>query len=412
MRPAREAAVGKISPAKASPVLPDKPSIAVLPFTNMSGDPEQEYFSDGITEDIITELSRFHSLFVIARNSSFTFKGRAVDIKQVGRELGVHYVAEGSVRRSNNRVRVTAQLVDAHSGAHLWAERFDRELADVFEVQDEVTRHIVTGIAPLLASEFLQLAKRKRPEDMQAYDLYLKAKALIDHAQSTEDLREGRELCNRAIALDPSFARAHAYKAFSYTVEMWTMDVDDVTEWRKRALPCAEQAVALDAMDGVSHRALAEVAFLLRQYDRSLSHMTRAVALNPNDADVLVMSSWIHAAQGDLQLGLRHMEMALERNPSNPPWYHWVRGGLLYLAEQYEDALAALTLYGQPNADVHGWRAATLVQLGRIDEARTEMRALLSLRPKLTARKLGNDLDYQPNVKSFIDALRQAGLPE
>jgi len=165
-------------------------------------------------------------------------------------------------------------------------------------------------------------------------------------------------------------------------------------------------------MDGVSHRALAEVAFLLRQYDRSLSHITRAVALNPNDADVLVMSSWIYAAQGELKLGLQHMEMALERNPCNPPWYHWVSGGVLYLAEKYEDALADLTLYGQPNADVHGWRAATLVQLGRIDEARTEMRALVSLRPNLTARKLERDLDYQPNVKSFIDALRQAGLPE
>ena len=188
----------------------------------MSGDPEQEFFSGGITEDIITELSRFHSLFVIAHNSSFTYKGRAVDIKQVGRELGVHYVAEGSVRRSSNRVRVTAQLVDARSGAHLWAESFDRELVDIFAVQDEVTRHIVTSIAPLLASESLQLAKRKRSEDMQAYDLYLKAKALIDHAQSTEDLREGRELCNRAIALDTSFVRAHAYKAFS----VYGRDVD------------------------------------------------------------------------------------------------------------------------------------------------------------------------------------------
>jgi adenylate cyclase len=294
----------------------------------------------------------------------------------------------------------------------LWAERFDRELADIFAVQDEVTRHIVTSIAPLLASEALQLAKRKRPEDMQAYDLYLKAKALIDHAQSTEDLREGRKLCNRAIALDPSFARAHAYKAFSYTIEMWTMDVDDLTEWRKQALPCAEQAVALDAMDGVSHWALAEATFLLSQYDRSLSHITRAVALNPNDADVLVMSSWIHAARGNLQLGLQHMEMAVERNPSNPPWYHWIRGALLSMSGRYDDALAAFTLYGQPNADLHRWRTVTLVQLGRIDEARTEMQAFVSLRPKMTSRAAQKYLAYLPNVENYIDALRQAGLPE
>ena len=203
----------------------DMPSIAVLPFTNMSGDPEQEYFSDGITEDIITELSRFRSLFVIARNSSFTYKGRAANIVEIGRTLGVRYVAEGSVRRAGNRVRVTAQLVDTRTGSHLWAERFDRDLEDVFAVQDEVTRSIVTNIAPVLAAESLQTAKRKPPEDMQAYDYLLKARALVDMALTTADLSDARELCDRAIGIDPSYARAYACKAFSYIVAIMNLGV-------------------------------------------------------------------------------------------------------------------------------------------------------------------------------------------
>jgi adenylate cyclase len=176
----------------------DMPSIAVLPFTNMSGDPEQEYFSDGITEDIITELSKFRSLFVIARNSSFTYKGRAADVIEICRALGVRYIAEGSVRRAGNRVRVTAQLVDARSGNHLWADRFDRELKDIFAVQDEVTRSIVMSMAPVLISESLQLAKRKPPDDMRAYDYYLKAMSLVEMGYTAEDLSLACDLCDRA----------------------------------------------------------------------------------------------------------------------------------------------------------------------------------------------------------------------
>jgi TolB-like protein/class 3 adenylate cyclase/tetratricopeptide (TPR) repeat protein len=411
VRPARGAA-GKVPPAMVPPVVHAKPSIAVLPFTNMSGDPEQEYFSDGITEDIITELSRFHSLFVVARNSSFVYKGRATDAVDVGRRLNVQYVTEGSVRRAQDRVRVTAQLIDARTGTHLWAERFDRQLEDVFAVQDEVTRKIVTSIAPVLAGESLRLAKRKPPEDMQAYDYYLKAKPLVDNPLTDMDLKEAREFCGRAIRLDPLYARAHACKALSFMVGILIIEAEDVAEWRGQALLCAEEALALDPNDSVSHWAMGEATFMVRQYNRSLGHFARAISLNPNDADMLAISAFVHSACGDSELGLRHMEMALERNPSSPTWYNWTRAGSLYMAGRYDEAAAALELFGRPNPGVLRWRAAILVKLGRIDDARAAMQALLALKPDLTVRKALAFFDYLPSHRDYVDCLRRAGLPE
>jgi TolB-like protein/Flp pilus assembly protein TadD len=390
----------------------DKPSIAVLPFTNMSGDSEQEYFSDGITEDIITELSRFRSLFVIARNSSFVYKGRAADVVEVGKALGVRYVAEGSVRRAGNRVRITAQLVDTQNGIHLWAERFDRELQDIFEVQDEVTRSIVTSIAPVLQAEMLRMAKRKPPEDMQAYDYFLRAKTLIDEFHSIDDLREGRQLCNQAIRIDPSFARAHAYRSISYTVGVMTMEADDLREWRHQALLSAEKSLALDGGDAWSHWAMAEATFLNRQFDRCRTHMTRALTLNPNDADVLSIFGFVRAALGDFDEALRYLDMAIARNPSVPAWYNWAKGAVLYLAGRYEEAFKSFEAFGQPNASIHRWRSATLVKLGRIEEARAEMNALLADRPKLSIAHAREVFNYLPNSDDFVETLRKAGLPE
>jgi len=388
-----------------------KPSIAVLPFTNMSGDPEQEYFSDGITEDIITELSRFHSLFVIARNSSFVYKGRAANLVEVGRSLGVRYIAEGSVRRAGNRVRVTAQLIDTQTGSHMWAERFDRQLEDIFAVQDEVTRRIVTSIAPLIAIESLQLAKRKPPEDMQAYDYYLKAKALVDMGRSEADVTEGRALCDQAIRIDASLGRAHALKAFSYIIGAIILEAGELRERRKLAMQCAEQAVALGPTDSVCHSAVAEAAFWVGQYDRSCSHIARAVSLNPNDADVLILSSYIQAACGDLKLAEAQMEMALERNPSHPRWYDWIRGATLSQFGRYDEAIAALDLYGEPNADVLRLRAVTLVKLGRMEEARAAVQGLLAIRPDFNVGEARSIWDCWPDIETQLAALQQAGLP-
>jgi adenylate cyclase len=392
--------------------LRDKPSIAVLPFTNMSGDPEQEYFSDGITEDIITELSRFRFLFVIARNTSFTFKGRAVDVGNVGRELGVRYVVEGSVRRAGNRVRVTAQLIDAQDGHHIWAERYDRDLADVFAVQDEITRHIVVNVAPRLMSQDLQHARRKPPADMRAYDYYLKAKPIIDLPTELEDLLQARAYCDAAMAIDPAFARAYSYKALSYTIGAAMLETDDIAVHMRSALQCAERAVALDDNDSVSHWALAEAALRNRQNERALTHMRKSLQLNPNDADALAVSGYINAFIGDAALGLRQLDMALERNPSDPVWYHWMRGIALSSLGRYEEALAELAAVNMKNLSITRWRAYVLVRMGQLEEARSEVSALLAARPDLNASKLSALIDYLPNHQEMIDCLRQAGLPD
>jgi adenylate cyclase len=397
---------------KATASAQDMPSIAVLPFTNMSGDPEQEYFSDGITEDIITELSRYRYLFVIARNSSFTYKGRAANVQEIGRALGVRYVAEGSVRRAGNRVRVTAQLVDAQSGNHLWAERYDRDLADVFAVQDEVTRAIVTNIAPMLVADSLQLATRKPPEDMRAYDYYLKAKALVEMASTAADLAAADELCDRAISIDPTFARAYATKAFSLIVAIMIFEFENAAAKRALALQFAEKSVALSPVDSTCNWAVGESAFQLGQYDRSRTCMARAIALNPNDAELYLISSTIEAACGDREQALRHLALARERSPANPQWHNWVRGITLFLAGKPEEAIAAFAFFGKPNPALLKWRTIALVKLGRLEEARADMRSMLAIKPTLTAAAARTVLDYMPEVDAYVEALRQAGLPE
>jgi adenylate cyclase len=399
--------------AAASPaVSPDMPSIAVLPFANMSGDPEQEYFSDGITEDIITELSRYRYLFVIARNSSFTYKGRAANVQEIGRALGVRYVAEGSVRRAGNKVRVTAQLVDARSGNHLWAERYDRDLADIFAVQDEVTRSIVTNIAPMLVAESLQLAKRKPPEDMRAYDYYLKAKALVEMGATAADLAVADEFADRAIAIDPTFARAYATKAFSLIVGVMIFEFENAAAKRALALQLAEQSVALSPVDSTCLWAVGETSFHLRQYDRSRTSMARAISLNPNDAELYLISSTIEAACGDRELALRYLAMATERSPANPPWHSWIRGITLFLVGKPEEAIAAFEFFGRPNPAMLKWRMIALVKLGRLEAARADMRSLLAIKPTLNVAAARTVLDYLPDHDAYLAAMRQAGLPD
>jgi adenylate cyclase len=395
-----------------SPAQTAKPSIAVLPFTNMSGDSSQEYFSDGITEDIITDLSRFRFLFVIARNSSFAYKGQTLDVQEIGRNLGVGYVVEGSIRRAGNRVRVTAQLIDAGTGGHLWAERYDRDLDDIFLVQDEIARRIVTSLVPRIEAEGIDVAKRKPPQDMRAYDYYLRAKALFGWPRDGADLRQARAYCDRALAIDPSYARAHAQKAFSYVLGLVLMDADDVGEWRRQAVACAETAVALDPMDGFCHWSLGEAAFQARDIDRARDQMARAQTINPNDADVLAVSGYISALAGDPEAGLQQMAMALERNPISPSWYHWLRGIILYVLGRFEEALRALKLHSPANPGMLRTRAATLVELGRIDEARADVQTLLAMRPGVTISEVRRYLDFMPDLDRYLDNLRRAGLPE
>jgi TolB-like protein/DNA-binding SARP family transcriptional activator len=390
----------------------EKPSIAVLPFANLSGEIEQEYFSDGIAEDIITELLRFRFLSVIARNSSFAYKGQVLDPREIGRSLGVGYLLEGSVRRSANRVRVTAQLIDAGTGGHLWAERYDRELEDIFSVQEEIARRIVTSLAFRIEAEAIDVARRKPPGDMRAYDYYLRAKWLIDAPHDGADMRQAREYCDRAIEIDPSYARAHAMKAFTFMVGIDLMGEVDVEESRRRALQSAEMAVMLDPMDGVSHWSLAEAAILAEQPDRALDHMARALAINPNDANVLFGSGYIRALAGDPEGGLRQMTAVLEQNPSSLPWYHWLRGFILYIEGRFEEALRAFNLHNPLNPAILSRRAATLVELGRIDEARADIKMLLAMRPGASVREARKFQFFTPGLERYLDNLRRAGLPE
>ena len=276
-----------------TPMVADKPSVAVLPFQNMSGDQEQEYFADGIVEDIITALSRFRQLFVIARNSSFTYKGRAVDVKQVGRELGVRYVLEGSVRKAANRVRITGQLIDVSNGAHLWADRFDGGIEDIFDLQDQVTTSVVGAIAPKLEQAEIARARRKRSDSLDAYDLYLRALPYV-HANSLDEMKLALPLLEQALAIDPDYAIAHAYAAWCRE-QMFTHGGHDADD-RSIALRHARAALARERDDS---SALAIGGFIVAMLDRdfaaALNALDQSLALNGNSALAYGFSAMVRA---------------------------------------------------------------------------------------------------------------------
>jgi TolB-like protein/class 3 adenylate cyclase len=304
------------SVATAQPLaLPDKPSIAVLPFQNMSSDPEQEYFADGTVEDIITALSRYPALFVIARNSSFTYKGQAVDVKRVGRELGVRYVLEGSVRKVRDRVRVTGQLIDASTGAHLWADRFEGGLEDIFDLQDDITLRVVGAIAPKLEHAEIARAMRKPTESLDGYDYYLRAMSNF-HKAGREDITEAIRLFHKAIEFDNSFSSAHGMAAWCYArrkLNGWTDEEPSETltaeRFARRAVECGnEDAVAL-ASSGIA------IGYMFDDFERAASLMDRAQALNPNLAMAFHLSGWIRCFIGQQDLAIEHLERAVRFSP-------------------------------------------------------------------------------------------------
>ena len=392
-----------------------KPSVAVLPFTNMSGDPEQEYFSDGITEDIITELSRFRSLFVIARHSSFTFKGKAVTVQQVGRELGVEYVLEGSVRRAGNRVRITAQLIDARTGAHIWAERLDRDMDDLFVMQDEVTERIVATIADRLEKTEQGRAAGIRPETMRAHDYILRARAII--SETAETNRQSRALYEKALALEPTNMLALTGVAWTYAIDWlsrWGGPADDALE---RAHKLARQALALDSTDYRAHLLLGYVQVLRKQFGEALMHYQQAMALNSNDADGAAHMGALLNALGRYSEALDWFQRAVRLNPLHPAWYLYGIGAAHYGARQYEQALAPLrtAINRFPNfITPRRHLAATYAQMGRLDEARSEVAAIRKLDPSvcLAMYRERNEYDKIEDLEHYLDGLRKAGLPE
>ena len=284
--------------------LPDKPSIAVLPFENMSGDPEQEYLADGLSEDIITGLSRQRWFFVIARNSSFAFKGETVDVRKVARELGVRYVLEGSVRKAASRVRVTAQLIDASKGVHLWADRYDRELANIFELQDEITNKVIDSVGPQIIVAEAARVRRKPPQNIDAWDLVMQALPHMWH-MSTEEQRHAQDLLQQAIALDPEYAHAHALLGWTY-VNMFNLDSrTPIGEFTDQALDAGERAVTLDEQDHWGHLVLGLGHARRRRPETAVTHLSQSVELNPNFALGYAGLGYAFACGGQPERGLR-----------------------------------------------------------------------------------------------------------
>jgi adenylate cyclase len=353
--------------------LPDKPSIAVLPFTNMSGDPEQEYFSDGVTEDIITELSRFRSLFVIARNSSFYYKGQSPKVQQVGGELGVRYVVEGSVRKAGNRVRITAQLVEAKSGNHLWAERYDRDLEDIFAVQDEITETIAAMISGRLQAEDRRRASQTRHTDPTAYDLVLRAQALYFQISRAANA-EARPLLEQAIDLDPGNARAHLLLAAIHHMDCLQGWSHAPQRSLDRALELGQRAIALDDADSLAHAQLGEILVAHQRFPEARRHLEKALVLNPNDVEARA----IYGGCIGGERGLEAVNFAERLDPCSFVWIPWIKGTVLFELKRYDEAIAALSQIDSRIISALGWLAASLAHAGRLEEAKRTLQAFLT----------------------------------
>jgi adenylate cyclase len=401
--------------------LPDKPSIAVLPFKNMSGDPEQDYFADGMVEDIITALSRFKALFVIARNSSFTYKGRAVDVKQVGRELGVRYVLEGSVRKAANRVRITGQLVDTATGAHLWAERFDGGLGDIFGLQDQVTESVVGAIAPAVEKAEIERAKRRPTESLDAYALYLRGMARFYQYGSRQANGEALRLFNSAIELDPDFAAAYGRAASCYLfaktmgwISVTQNEIDEVTRLAKRAVELGkDDAIAL-ADSGYA------LAHVVRDLDAAAGLIDRALVLNSNLAEAWSCGGWVKNWLGEPEQAIERFARAMRLSPLDPRATE-MRAGTAhahFFLGRYGEAAswAAMALQDNPDNQA-GLRidAASNAMAGRPEQAHKAVARLRQVNPALRVSTLKNVLGpylHAEDLSRYEEGLRQAGLPE
>lgn len=413
-----ETASPEVPPAPL-PALPDKPSVAVLAFQNLSGDPEQEYFADGVVEDIITALSHHRWLFVIARNSSFTYKGRAVDVKQIGRELGVRYVLEGSVRKAANRVRITGQLIDAATGAHLWAERFEGTLDDIFELQDRIAADVVGNIAPELERAEIERAKRKPTENLNAYDYYLRGMADLNRG-TREATSAALPLFEKAIQFDPAYASAYGMAAWCYLwrkVNGWM--ADPASEMAEGAR-LARQGVELGRDDAVAlTRCGHALAHLGGDLDAGIALLDRAVMLNPNLAAAWFLGGFLRVWIGEPDNAIAHFERAMRFSPLDPETYRMQAGmaAAHLFARRFDDASAWAE---KAHRDLPSFLmaiavvAASHTLAGRLDEGRQAMARLRALDSTLRVSGLKDWLSIRrpEHLAVFADGLRRAGLPE
>jgi adenylate cyclase len=407
----RVTVVGK---EETAPPLPEKPSIAVLPFANISGDPEQEYFSDGLTEEIITALSKVENMFVIARNSTFAYKGKPVKIQQVGEELGVRYVLEGSVRKAADRVRITAQLIDASTGHHLWAERYDRDLKDIFALQDEITMKVLTALRVTLT-----VGEQARVYDKgtQNLDSFLKVlRGLHYFLRFNEDDNVlARQEFQEALPLDPENPVAQAMLGWTHLMDVWYGSSESPQKSLERASELAQKAIALDETQDYAHSLLGHIYLLMRQYDMAVAEGERAIALNPNGADAHAHLAMTLNFVGKPEEAIMLVKKAIRFNPMPPNWYLTQLGHAYCLAGDNEEAIASLQKVLKRNPDdviAHIMLAASYIMEGREEEARVEAKEVFRIDPKFSLEYYVKTMPYkdQANADLTLDTLRKAGL--
>jgi len=393
--------------------LPDRPSVAVLPFENMSGDAGQEYFGDGITEDLITGLSKLSGLFVIARNSVFAYKGRAVKPAQVSRELGVRYVLEGSVRKAGNRVRITAQLVDAATGYHVWAERYDRDLKDVFALQDEVTQKIVGVLAVKLTAPEKDRLGRAPTRNVEAYDYVLRG--LEYHRRTTKEANaEARKMFARAVELDPEYAMA--YSAMGWThLQAWQLQWSRDPETLQRAFELAQKAIVRDDSLAGPHDLLGQVYLWKKEHERAIAQAERAVALAPNNADSYETLAEVLAWSGRADEAIEDIKQAMRLDPQYPFFYLWTLGHAYYLTGRSDEAIATFRklLARNPNfVPAHAFLAVLYGERGLEEDARSEWAAAERLSPQASVESLRQRMPYknEKDLERVLAAMRKGGL--
>jgi TolB-like protein/DNA-binding SARP family transcriptional activator len=411
--------------AKSAPLpLPDKPSVAVLPFENLSGDPEQQYFSDGITEDIIIELSRFRSLFVIARNSSFVFNGKSIRVQEIARELGVAYIVEGSVRRADDQVRITAQLIDGASGNHLWAERYDRDMRGIFALQDEVARAVASTVSGRVEAAGRDRAVRLSTSALQAYDLILRAKALMSR-YTRANSAPALACAERAVELDPTSARARAHAAWCHFYNYMAWWTADRTSSFAKAYELAQQAVVLDGTDSFARCILGLIHLMRREYGEARSELEQSIDLNRNDPEARHYYADFLTATGQPDAAIEQIDLGKRLNPFDTRWVPWIRGVACFTAHRYDEAIESLRQARDPINEARGWLAASYAQAGRLQEGRATLEEFLRVAETDMAIFPGRKLkDWEPywhgaleyrDQKDFdhlFDALRKAGLEE
>jgi TolB-like protein/class 3 adenylate cyclase/Flp pilus assembly protein TadD len=408
---------GGVAEANPALPLPDQPSIAVLPFENLSDDPKRERLAGGLTEDVITDLARFHDLFVIARNSTEVYRGKAVDIREVAHALGVQFVLEGSLQIEGNRVRITAQLIDGTTGSHVWAERYDRPLGDMFAVQEEVTQRIAGTLAPSMGGVLTRTgrehSRRKPPQNLQAYDYYLLG---IEHKHryTPEDNQKAQELLTTAIGLDPGFARAYVGMAMAKFIAIdngWTTSREKSME---EALNALRTALALDPSDGQAQAMLGSYYSYFGDAEHGLAALDKALSLSPNDADILAITSALMPWFGRPEQAAELAQRAVRLNPGYPDWYNW---GLLlayFYSGQYDRALAATQGRLDPDIYDYVYRPLIYAQLRRPADARTAASDLAQRDPDYSAERFLSDTGSfarDTELSLFVDSNRKAGLP-